>query len=119
MEVSEKTEAVSCVFRDDTLFITVCGDIDHHSAAALRRESDKAIYLYRPKHVVMNLSRVEFMDSSGLGLILGRYTTSQELGADFRLQNPTQRIEKILTLAGTDRMIQIERSDKRQMQKDK
>ncbi len=112
MEVSERTEAVCCEYRNDTLTITISGDIDHHSAAVLRRESDKAIYLYRPRHVVLNLAHVEFMDSSGLGLILGRYTTAQELGADFCLQNPTPRIEKILSLAGTDRMIKIERTGK-------
>lgn len=48
------------------------------------------------------------MDSSGLGLILGRYTKAVEMGISFKVANPTPQIKRILDLAGTERLIKIE-----------
>ena len=56
----------------------------------------------------MDLSAVEFMDSSGLGLILGRYTLSNDLGAEFRIIKPSPSVSKILDLAGLERLMKIE-----------
>ena len=57
------------------------------------------------------MSGVSFMDSSGLGLILGRFTLCRELGIDFALSEPSREVEKILDLAGTSRLIRIEKSE--------
>lgn len=93
---------------DKTLVITVDGEIDHHTAKFIRDEIDKAIYYYRPQNAVMDLSAITFMDSSGLGLILGRYTQMVQLGGTFKLKDPTPQITKILVLAGVDRLIPTE-----------
>ena len=66
---------------DGVLRITVSGEIDHHSARAVREEIDKQIYRSRAETVLLDLERVCFMDSSGLGLVLGRYTHAREAGA--------------------------------------
>ena len=66
------------------------------------------VYIQRPDELILDLSRVSFMDSSGLGLILGRYTKAVELGILFKVQNPTPQIRRILDLAGTERLIKIE-----------
>ena len=84
------------------------GDIDHHNARIVRSKMDTKLYIQRPGELVLDLSRVNFMDSSGLGLILGRYTKAVELGILFKVANPSPQIRKILDLAGTERLIKIE-----------
>ena len=61
--------------------------------------------------IILDLSGVEFMDSSGLGLILGRYTNACEIGAKFAVYCPNRKIRKILELAGIERIMSIEGDD--------
>ena len=98
---------VKCIMSDGSLFITIEGEIDHHTAKFIRGEIDKAIFYYRPKIAVLNVGNVAFMDSSGLGLILGRYTSVREVGGILKIMNPSKEIEKILALAGIERLIPI------------
>ncbi len=86
------------------------GDIDHHNAKMLRKQMDDDIFLWRPSRVELDLSAVDFMDSSGLGLIIGRFNTAAEIGGKLVLKRPTNRVEKVLSLAGIERIITIERS---------
>ena len=91
-----------------TLTVWLDGDIDHHSARELRSRIDTKVFIQRPDELILDLSRVCFMDSSGLGLILGRYAKAAELGIRFKVANPTPEIRRILDLAGTERLIKIE-----------
>ena len=91
-----------------SLTIFLEGDIDHHSARRIRSRIDTKVYIQRPDEVVLDLSKVCFMDSSGLGLILGRYAKAMELGIAFKVANPTPEIRRILDLAGTERLMKIE-----------
>lgn len=88
------------------------GEIDHHTAPALREQMDRDIYFFRPKTVILTLDGIEFMDSSGLGLILGRYTKVKELLGNMKIEDPTEEIEKILRLAGVERLIPVVRNKK-------
>ena len=90
-----------------TLVISLLGDIDHHSAKRLRGEIDSALFLNRPKRATIDLSGVEFMDSSGLGLILGRLSRVSELGGKLTLQAPSQQVQRVLALAGVERLLEI------------
>ena len=99
-------------FSKDTLYVRLKGDVDHHSAKFMREEIDREIYKYQPSTVIMDLSAVDFMDSSGLGLILGRYTKVNMLGGVLKVANPTERIEDMLLMAGTDKLIPIEKGVK-------
>ena len=112
----EYDSTLKCITSGKSLTIYLEGDIDHHNARTVRSKIDTKLYIQRPEELVLDLSRVNFMDSSGLGLILGRYTRSLELGVLFKVANPTPQIRKILDLAGTERLIKIENmplSDKR------
>lgn len=91
------------------LILTVVGDIDHHSAKGIREAIDAELFYHRPKTLYLVLSEVSFMDSSGLGLILGRYTRMKELGGRMILVEPTKQIEKILALAAMDKTLPIEK----------
>ena len=97
---------------DDVLEIKLIGEIDHHSAVGVRSDIDGLIFELRPKKVVLNLSEISFMDSSGLGLIMGRYALIKDLGGTLSLRAPTVAVMKILSLAGMERMIKIDKSIK-------
>lgn len=100
-------------YDEGILIINLEGDIDHHSAKPLREEIDTNLYLYRAGTVILDLAGVDFMDSSGLGLILGRYTKITDLGGKLILANPDENVEKILSLAGTEKLITIKRSERK------
>lgn len=104
---------VRCEFENRILRIEIFGEIDHHSAAGVREEIDRNIFFYRPEKVVLDLSEIGFMDSSGLGLILGRYTKIKDLGGEMALENPSEEILKILQLAGVDKLFGLKPPNKK------
>ena len=92
----------------DSIRIALKGEIDHHNAVSVRGKIDELICIERPKRLVIDLSEIGFMDSSGLGFIMGRYALMQRLGGDLVLENPNERIVKIFELAGLGRIVRIE-----------
>lgn len=91
------------------LRIKLKGDIDHHSAVAVRSGIDTLLYRVRPRRLYLDLSGVDFMDSSGLGLIMGRYALMKEIGGDVIVSDPAAGVERVLKLAGLERVVRIER----------
>lgn len=106
-----KTETRGVVIHQNERAMTCIlgGDIDHHSARTIRMQIDEDLYRSRPHRLELDLSQVEFMDSSGLGLILGRFSKASEIGAECILLNPNEQVTKILDVAGIGRLIRIER----------
>ena len=108
----------SCTFeetrRGDVLIFRLYGEIDHHSATQIRVKMDERILMEQPGKVILDLSAIEFMDSSGLGLIMGRYAVMQKLGGELSLLNPHRRIVQILEMAGLSRMVRIEEEKEEQ-----
>ena len=97
-----------CDSAGSILSIHVRGEIDHHTASAIRQGIDAALFEKRPKKFILDLSAVSFMDSSGLGLIMGRYSVMKELEGEMVVWNPSPQTRSIITLAGMERMVRIE-----------
>ena len=102
----------SYTINDGVLEVKLAGEIDHHNAVSVRSDIDGLIFEIRPQKVILDLSEISFMDSSGLGLIMGRYSLIKDLGGTLTLRAPTPAVMKILTLAGMERMIKIEKINK-------
>ncbi len=103
------TDILSLSHEGDTLTASLHGELDHHSAVTVREKIDEALYLNRPSLLIIDIGKVDFMDSSGLGLIMGRLAKATELGTTLAVANPTARAERMLKMAGLDRFIQNER----------
>ncbi len=89
------------------LAVTISGEIDHHSAVGMRREIDNIIWNRTPTHLILDMAEVEFMDSSGLGFIMGRYALMKEIGGNLTLRNPSAIVMKMLTMTGFDKKVKI------------
>lgn len=94
-------------FNGTVLKIKLRGEIDHHSAVSVRSSIDGLIRSRQPRELIIDMSAVDFMDSSGLGLIMGRYAIMKELGGMVSVADPNKSIEKIMGLAGMERIIPI------------
>ena len=92
-------EKISITQEKTTLKIKIRGEIDHHLAKRYREKIDNEIYSRKPSMILLDLSLIEFMDSSGLGLIMGRYANSKEIGANFLIYKPCKKVKKILCSA--------------------
>jgi stage II sporulation protein AA (anti-sigma F factor antagonist) len=89
------------------LVVSVSGEIDHHSALSMRRDVDNIIWNRTPTHLILDMSEVDFMDSSGLGFIMGRYALMREIGGSLSLRNPSPVVLKMLTMTGFDKKVRI------------
>ena len=86
------------------------GEIDHHAAGRLREQIDARILSASPERVVLDFGGVGFMDSSGIGLILGRYRLLQDTGGVLAVQGVSAQIAKMLRLSGIGSIITLEGS---------
>lgn len=95
--------------QDDSLTAFLFGEIDHHNAKAARERLDAMLEKEKPIYFWLDLSKVSFCDSSGLGLVMGRMKKCLALGTGMCVRNPSPAAEKILVIAGMDRILKIER----------
>ena len=97
-----------CDTAGSILSVHVRGEIDHHTASSIRQGIDATLFEKRPAKLILDLSAVSFMDSSGLGLIMGRYSVMKELGGEMTVWNPSPETRGILALAGMERLVHIQ-----------
>ena len=88
------------------------GEIDHHSAAAMRAEIDNAAELNLPALLVLDFTRVSFMDSSGIGLVMGRYRNLSRRGAKLHITGTSPQIYKVMKLSGIEKLATIDECKK-------
>ena len=98
-------------FTDNTMFAILDGEIDHHTAKKIRENIDSQIENSTCKTLVIDFSDVSFMDSSGIGLIMGRYKLMKQRQGEVKIKNPSPNTLRVLKLAGMDRLTKIERNE--------
>ncbi len=92
----------------EVITVRLNGDIDHHNAAPIRERIDEEIIRHEPSLLILDFSGVDFMDSSGIGLVMGRYRLLKDRDAKINVVNAPPHIEKVMRLAGLERLAQIE-----------
>lgn len=90
------------------LKVRIIGEIDHHNCLLLREETDNAIRECHPKRLIIDLSGLDFMDSSGFGFIMGRYKLMKKYDGSVSVQGCSKRIEKLLKMSGAQMFVNIE-----------
>ena len=97
-------ETMQVRYTDGCLTVCPVGEIDHHTARAMREEIDRQLVTYHPQQFVLSLAHIRFMDSSGLGLILGRLAVCRRFSCPMRLCGAGERMLTIFRMAGLQRM---------------
>ena len=97
--------------KDKLLIFKITEDIDDHSVQKIRRRADYEIERHIPRKVIFDFNNVSFMDSAGIGLILGRYKNVTMLGGELELKNASKSVEKILKMSGVTKLIKINREE--------
>ena len=91
---------VKVSFSGSTMTAFIEGDIDHHSAAGIREAIDAAIGEEKPKFLMLDFGGVSFMDSSGIGLIMGRFKAVSALNGKLKVINIPKNLERMIRLSG-------------------
>ncbi len=102
--------AVAIDIDEHTVTALLSGEIDHHCAGALRSAIDEAVENAYPEVLVLDFGGVTFMDSSGIGLVMGRYKLMQNLRGRVIIENPPPAIKKVMRMAGIEKLLNGERS---------
>ncbi len=92
---------------DKLLIFKITDEIDDNSVQKIRRRADYEIERFMPKRVVFDFDCVTFMDSAGIGMIIGRYKFANMIGANLEVSNLSQSVKKIFEMSGILRLIPI------------
>lgn len=91
----------------DKLTVFLSGEIDHHTAKRICEDIDTKLAIFKPKQVYLDFASVSFMDSSGLAVVAGRKRMCQRIKADIYITNVSGYPEKILRMAGADKLVEF------------
>lgn len=93
--------------KDKLLIFKITEEIDHHTTEKIRRKMDNEIERYMPKKIVFDFNQVTFMDSAGIGMLIGRYKMVRRIGGMAELTNVKPSIKKIFEMCGLLKIIPI------------
>lgn len=88
-----------------TLIVSIEGEIDHHTSRLLKERIDSKFIMETVKNMIIDLSRVTFMDSAGIGLIMGRMKRVLSVGGRMSIRNPKPEVLKMLKMSNVDNLI--------------
>ena len=94
--------------KESCVYAFLSGEIDHHNAAGLRSKIDEAVENSYPEVLVLDFGAVSFMDSSGIGLVMGRYKLMNDLSGRIIIENAPNAIKKVLKMAGIEKLLLAE-----------
>jgi len=89
------------------LIVSVTGELDQHNASYLREQTDLKITHSNIKNLVFDFTNLDFMDSSGIGVIIGRYKLMRTMGGKVQIVVKKQSVKKILELSGVRKIVGI------------
>ncbi|MGE5494319.1 MAG: anti-sigma factor antagonist [Burkholderiales bacterium] len=91
--------------QSDYITAFLYGELDHHSADFVKSQLDEIIAKYRNANLILDLKNLSFMDSSGLGVLLGRYKKLKAHGSSMYIKNASRQIEKVFDVSGIYKII--------------
>ena len=91
--------------KDKLLVLKLTEEIDECSVQKIRRKADYEIERFMPNEVIFDFDRVTFMDSSGIGMVIGRYKKANIVGSKIGLANLSDEVRKIFTMSGVLKII--------------
>jgi stage II sporulation protein AA (anti-sigma F factor antagonist) len=96
---------------EKALLVELTEEIDHHSSEKIRTRVDYEIGRFMPKKVILDLERVNFMDSAGIGLIIGRYKQTKMYGGELELRNVSPKLKRIFDMSGIENVVLVKEKE--------
>ena len=93
--------------RGRNLLIYLPEELDHHNAKIITEQSDWYIISNKIQNIIFNFKRTKFMDSSGIGMLMGRYRQISHMGGQMYAVHVGERVRKILDMAGISKVVAI------------
>lgn len=93
--------------RGDILIVAADGELDHHTAAVLKSSIQEELDKGRVRHIILDLSALSFMDSSGLGVLLGRYKELAKWQGKMLAFGLQPLVEKLFRMTGLNKLIPV------------
>ena len=93
------------------LLFKITEEIDECKVKDIRRRADYEIERFMPKKVIFDFDRVSFMDSAGIGMIIGRYKIIKMLGGELEIKNVSRSIRKVFEMSGITKIIKLEEGE--------
>ena len=90
---------------ENVLVARLFGELDHHAAAGIREDIDRSLERCAPCDLVFDFEKVTYMDSAGIGVMIGRYKQVQSLGGRIAIACPNEKIEEMIQLSGLSRLL--------------
>ena len=96
---------------DKLLIVKIIAEIDHHTTEKLRRKIDNEITRYMPRKVIFNFDKVSFMDSAGIGMIIGRYKIIKMLGGELEIKNVKRTLSKCFEMSEVTKIRELDEGE--------
>ena len=90
-----------------TLIVSLEGELDHHNASRIREQIDEKFTVTHSKNMIINLKNLHFMDSSGLGVLIGRYKTVSAAGGKIAVAEPSSTTKELISLSGIHKIMPV------------
>jgi len=87
------------------LIVKISGDIDHHTSEDIRMKAEKELSKLNCRDMIFDFTDVSFMDSSGIGMIIGRYKSLDKLGGKVAVSNINKSVFRIFEMSGLHKII--------------
>ncbi len=91
----------------ETLVVRLSGELDHHYAVRIREMVDAAVLTGGFRRIIFDFTQVGFMDSSGIGTIMGRYKLMQAIGGSVSAFGISSQLDKLLSMSGIKKIISV------------
>ncbi|TYR82527.1 anti-sigma F factor antagonist [Priestia megaterium] len=109
--------SIELELKQNVLLVRLSGELDHHTADHLRTKITDTLEQEPITHLILNLENLSFMDSSGLGVILGRYKQVRNSGGEMVVCAVSPAIERLFDMSGLFKIIRFEPSEQNALQK--
>lgn len=98
--------------QENCLTIFLPSDVDHHNAEEIKKEADRLIEKEHIRYIIFDFADTGFMDSSGIGVIMGRYRKIYMMGGEVWAVHANERMKKILSMSGVMKIMQVYEEEK-------
>jgi len=86
--------------KERNLIVTIEGEVDHHTSVEIREKVDREFQKRRARNIIFDFTNIQFMDSSGIGVLMGRYRNVMILGGDIALYGVGDQVDRVLSISG-------------------